>query len=305
MIPPVSTPVLQPTTRSAAPVPAVPDGEAAGVLADKETRLNEHQDYRIIRQVLLRDQPKLEAGAGASPEASSSSSEPASPSGSPASGAAPDRGVELQWQQLGVSRLDVNIRGTETGEAVRIRFESVRMERLQISLGGAPQQADPLVLDLGGEGITTTGVDRGARFDITGDGRQEQVSFVAGNSWFLALDRNDNGVIDDGRELFGDQHGAAHGFEELAKFDDNGDGVINAQDSVFERLRLFQMGADGSQRLKTLEEAGVAAIHLGYDQTARALNAYDVVAQQGQFERTDGSRGEASDVLLGYRDLTA
>ncbi|WP_207143657.1 hypothetical protein [Ectothiorhodospira shaposhnikovii] len=299
MIPPLSSPVLPPTARPANPVPsAPPDGEAAAVLADKETRLNEHQDYRIIRQVLLQEKPKVDT----EPPSPRSSAAPVDP---PAPEAASGRGMDIQRQQWGVSRLEVTIRGAEIGEAARIRFESVRMERLQVSLGGEPQQADPLVLDLGGEGIATTGVDRGVRFDITGDGREEQVSFVTGNSWFLALDRNGNGIIDDGRELFGDQHGAAHGFEELARFDDNGDGVINAQDSVFERLRLFQMGADGSQRLKTLDEAGVAAIHLGYAQTARALNAYDVVAQQGEFERTDGSKGEASDVLLGYRDLTA
>lgn len=299
MIPPLSSPVLPPTARPANPVPsAPPDGEAAAVLADKETRLNEHQDYRIIRQVLLQEKPKVDT----EPPSPRSSAAPVDP---PAPEAASGRGMDIQRQQWGVSRLEVTIRGAEIGEAARIRFESVRMERLQVSLDGEPQQADPLVLDLGGEGIATTGVDRGVRFDITGDGREGQVSFVTGNSWFLALDRNGNGIIDDGRELFGDQHGAAHGFEELARFDDNGDGVINAQDSVFERLRLFQMGADGSQRLKTLDEAGVAAIHLGYAQTARALNAYDVVAQQGQFERTDGSKGEASDVLLGYRDLTA
>ncbi|SEP91490.1 hypothetical protein SAMN05421693_11057 [Ectothiorhodospira magna] len=303
MIPPLSSPILPPTARPANPVPsAPPDGEAAAVLADKETRLNEHQDYRVIRQVLLREKPKVDTEP---PSPRSSAAPDAAPVDPPTPEAAAGRGMDIQWQQWGVSRLEVTIRGAEIGEAARIRFESVRMERLQVTLGAEPQQADPLVLDLGGEGISTSGVEQGVVFDITGDGRKEQVSFVTGNSWFLALDRNGNGIIDDGRELFGDQHGAAHGFEELAKFDDNGDGVINAQDSVFQRLRLFQMDTDGSQRLKTLEEAGVAAIHLGYTQTARALNAYDVVAQQGQFQRTDGSKGEASDVLLGYRNLSA
>lgn len=173
---------------------------------------------------------------------------------------------------------------------------SVRME-------AEVQVSDPLVLDLSGEGIATSGLDAGVRFDLDGDGTQEQVSFVSGGTWALALDRNGNGAIDDGRELFGDQHGAAHGFEELARFDDNQDGRINAQDEVFSRLRLVQLDAAGGQRQQSLEEAQVVAIDTGYQQTRKALNLYDRVAQSGGFERADGSRGEAADVLLAHRDL--
>ena len=59
---------------------------------------------------------------------------------------------------------------------------------------------------------------------------------MTGGDAFLAIDRNGNGSIDDGTELFGDQNGAAHGFAELAKFDSNHDGVINAQDDDFDKL---------------------------------------------------------------------
>jgi len=103
--------------------------------------------------------------------------------------------------------------------------------------------------------------------------------------------------------LFGDQRGSANGFDELARYDSNTDGVIDAGDEVFARLRLFQIGSDGNQVLKSLSEADVTAIELGYQNTRKALNVYDSVSQIGRFQRADGSTGEASDVLLGYRRL--
>ncbi len=208
--------------------------------------------------------------------------------------------LSLSWQQHTEMRVQVS---TADGTQLSIQLSQRAQGQLLMRWGEEPppQQADPLVLDLGGQGITTTGIAQGTLFDMTGDGRTEQVSFVRGDSWFLALDRNGNGLIDDGRELFGDQHGAANGFEELARFDDNRDGLIDANDAVFSQLLLFSLAEDGSQRTKTLEDAGVRAIHLDYRHTQKWLNAYDQVAQMGQFERDDGSLGTAADVLLGYR----
>ncbi|MDD3378298.1 MAG: hypothetical protein PHF08_12700, partial [Candidatus Riflebacteria bacterium] len=71
------------------------------------------------------------------------------------------------------------------------------------------QVADPLVLDLSGEGIKLSKAGEGAYFDITGDGKKENVAWVRENTAFLTYDRNGNGVIDDGTEFFGDQNGAA------------------------------------------------------------------------------------------------
>ncbi|MCG5536135.1 hypothetical protein [Ectothiorhodospira mobilis] len=192
--------------------------------------------------------------------------------------------------------------------AARLRVDAVRSEHLQVRMGAAPEpvrQADPLMLVLGEGGLATTGVEAGVRFDLTGDGRAERVSVPSGDTWFLALDRNASGHIEDGRELFGDQNGAAHGFAELARFDTHRDGVIDAKDPVFSRLRLLQLEADGRQSQRSLQEAGVAAIPLDHHPTARALNAYDTVVQEGRYVRSDGRIGQAGDVLLGYRDLEA
>ena len=139
------------------------------------------------------------------------------------------------------------------------------------------------------------------RFDLDADGRTDRISAPSGDDALLALDRNDNGRIDDGRELFGDQNGAANGFAELGKYDDNGDGRIDLQDAVFERLRLLRFDADGRQHSQSLSQAGVAAIELGARDVKIALGTYDEIAQLGRFQFSDGRSGEAADLLLARR----
>lgn len=172
---------------------------------------------------------------------------------------------------------------------------------LNVSTGQSPRQVDPLVLDLAGNGFSTSGLSRPVRFDLDADGRIDSISAPTGDDALLALDRNGNGRIDDGRELFGDQHGAANGFAELARFDDNGDGRIDAADAVFDKLRLLRFDAQGRQQLQTLGEAGVSAIDLRARDVSIALGAYDQVAQLGRFEFTDGRSGQAADLLLAKR----
>lgn len=172
---------------------------------------------------------------------------------------------------------------------------------LTVTTGQTPQQVDPLVLDLAGNGFSTTGLGRPVRFDLDADGSMDSISAPSGDDALLALDRDGNGRIDDGRELFGDQHGATNGFAELTRFDENADGRIDAADSVFDQLRLLRFDAQGRQQLQTLDEAGVSAIDLRARDVDIALGAYDQIAQLGQFEFTDGRSGQAADLLLAKR----
>jgi hypothetical protein len=178
-----------------------------------------------------------------------------------------------------------------------------QQSQLNVTVGTAAkpqpvQQTDPLVLDLAGNGFTTRGLDDAVRFDLTGDGRPESISAPKGDDALLALDRNGNGRIDSGKELFGDQHGASNGFAELSKYDDNRDGRIDQQDSVFEQLSLLRFDAQGRQQQQTLAEAGVSAIHLQAQNVKQALGAYDEIAQIGRFDFADGRSGQAADLLL-------
>lgn len=194
-----------------------------------------------------------------------------------------------------------------TTSATRVSSDSLTQQsQLNVTVGTAAkpqpvQQTDPLVLDLAGNGFTTRGLDDAVRFDLTGDGRPESISAPKGDDALLALDRNGNGRIDSGKELFGDQHGASNGFAELSKYDDNRDGRIDQQDSVFEQLSLLRFDAQGRQQQQTLAEAGVSAIHLQAQNVKQALGAYDEIAQIGRFDFADGRSGQAADLLLASR----
>jgi hypothetical protein len=170
----------------------------------------------------------------------------------------------------------------------RAHIEMIRIEIAQTF------QQDPLILDLDGNGIDITSVMDGKRFDIDGDGRLDQTAWVSGGDALLALDRNGDGAINDGRELFGDQNGARDGFAELAKYDDNLDGVIDAADGVFGSLVLLR--ADGSQQ--NLMDAGIRSISLSMiTPLDQRLVGGDLVAGS-QFEREDGHLGQVGEVFF-------
>lgn len=166
-------------------------------------------------------------------------------------------------------------------------------------------KVDPLVLDLGGEGINLTKAGEGARFDINADGKEDQTSWVRGNTAMLVYDRNGNGRIDDGSELFGDQNGASDGFAELAKYDANADKKINYLDPIFKALKLYRdLNGNGkieNNELSTLPELGIKALNLNFTRASADLNGNQLILN-GSFEREDGTSGQLADVLLGYRN---
>lgn len=172
---------------------------------------------------------------------------------------------------------------------------------LSISRTAEVQQADPLALDLNGDGLQTSGVAQGILFDINGDGSKEQTSFVSGGDAFLAYDRNGNGVIDSGKELFGDNNGYRHGYAELAAYDDNQDGKINDADAIYDKLQLLSVDQQGRQQLQSLKDAAIASISLDYTDSNYAINQYDSITQLGQFAYDNGQSGVTGDILVAYK----
>lgn len=131
--------------------------------------------------------------------------------------------------------------------------ESARTTQIRYSAGDpAPAPKDPLALSFG---VTPSLSETTVDLDLDGDGTAEALPFVADGLAYLALDRNGNGAVDDGTELFGPQ--TNDGFAELAAHDSDGNGWIDEADPVFGQLRLWG-SPDGA--LQSLAERGVGAI---------------------------------------------
>ena len=119
-------------------------------------------------------------------------------------------------------------------------------------------KTDPLIINL--DSNITSVSDKKYYFDLDSDGKEEQISFAGAGSGFLALDKNGDGKINDGSELFGTKSG--DGFKDLAEYDEDGNGWIDENDSVFNRLKIWQKDDDGNDRLIDLKSADVGAIYL-------------------------------------------
>jgi len=190
----------------------------------------------------------------------------------------------LELSRLDISYFRAEIR-TPQGE-LHVEAFSFTYEHLAFQSRSQPQpdKKDPLVLALDGVGPKTTGQTGARPFDLARDGTVTLTSFVAGTTAFLALDRNENGRIDSGLELFGDQHGAAQGYEELAKFDGNTDGQINQEDPVFGRLQLLY----GDGTTQPLADAGIQSISLRAAPTAGTTSGGDSILQESRALTGDG-----------------
>lgn len=172
---------------------------------------------------------------------------------------------------------------------------------------------DPLILDLDGDGLETVDNKSGAYFDHDGNGFAEQTGWVGSDDGLLVMDRDGDGIIENGGELFGDQtilqngQKATDGFQALAEWDSNADGKIDIDDAVWSQLKIWQDfdgdGYSSPDELFSLDEAGVKAINLNHTDTSTPDGNGNTLIQQGTFVRSDDTTGS----LGGYeleRDVT-
>ena len=142
------------------------------------------------------------------------------------------------------------------------------VQNMNISISLHPPLQDPLVISL--DGTMPSLSSKSFSFDIDSDGESEQVSRMSSGSGFLALDKNLNGTIDNGSELFGTQSG--DGFTDLSRYDDDNNGWIDENDAIFDKLRIWQK-TDTEDKLISLGEVGIGAIFLGNTITPFSLKS--------------------------------
>ena len=151
-----------------------------------------------------------------------------------------------------------------TADGATVRFDlQLEMQRsyreeshLDIRMGTAAQREDPLVINFSGTAAQLR--DQRFQFDLNADGEQSALPLLANGSGYLAFDRNGDGRVNDGSELFGALSG--DGYADLKALDADGNGWLDAADKASEQLYLWLPEAGGDGKLLTLEEAGIAAI---------------------------------------------
>ena len=177
---------------------------------------------------------------------------------------------------------------------------------------------DPLVLDLDGDGIETTSTRNGSiiLFDHDGDGIKTGTGWVKPDDGWLVLDRNGNGTIDSGHELFGvntiksDGQLAKDGFDALKDLDANQDNTIDSIDDVFANLRIWrdlnQDGISQGNELSTLSDNSITAININSTAVRNDLGNGNIQTAAGSFTRSNGTTGitgETSESTAGNLDL--
>jgi hypothetical protein len=172
--------------------------------------------------------------------------------------------------------------------------------RLDVSVrAGDAVPVDPLVINFASSSAALT--NQKFSFDIDSDGKQDQISFVAPGSGFLAFDINNDGIINNGHELFGPQSG--NGFSELAQYDNDNNGWIDENDDIYDKLRIWTKDENGNDKLFALGEKGIGAIFLGSTETAFDLKSSSndtlgSIARSGVFLRENGTAGTIQHVDL-------
>lgn len=189
-------------------------------------------------------------------------------------------------------------RSIEFSAALTMSRRYVEESNLIIRAGDA-QKIDPLVINFDGQGAALS--QTRFVFDLDSDGSPEQLASLRSGSGFLALDRNGDGIINNGSELFGPSSGK--GFAELAQFDEDGNHFIDEGDSIYHKLRIWSFNEDGSSQLVALGDKQLGAIFLGHLSTPFQLKddanrSLGEVANTGIYVQENGQTGLVQELNL-------
>jgi hypothetical protein len=193
---------------------------------------------------------------------------------------------------------------TADGQEIRFALD-LKMSREFVQstdvrfVAGDAALADPLVLNFNGTAAQLTG--QTFSFDLDADGKEEEVPLLAGGSGILVFDRNGDGKVNDGTELFGPSTGNA--FAELAAYDGNGDRWIDESEAIYRNLFVWTRDAEGNDSLQGLKEAGVGALYVSSADSPFALkdsenSLHGQIVRTGVFLQENGAAGTLQQLNL-------
>ncbi|MCW8953510.1 MAG: hypothetical protein OQK48_01045 [Sulfurimonas sp.] len=203
------------------------------------------------------------------------------------------RSLSIKEQYTSSQKLDVSMNGFVQSGNQKIKLDinlSFSSSFVQTHSIEKTMFYDPLVINFDAEmpDLDSKTFD----FDIDMNGESDQISMLKKGNGFLALDKNDNGFIDDGYELFGTQNG--NGFLDLKRYDKDNNSWIDENDAIFDKLRIWSKTQD-EDTLVGIGEVGIGAIYLGY-----AEGSFDIrdetktlgrIKSNGFYLNEDGSSG--------------
>ncbi|MDQ5986972.1 MAG: hypothetical protein CSYNP_02708 [Syntrophus sp. SKADARSKE-3] len=209
------------------------------------------------------------------------------------SNSAPAKGAEFRYEETNerseTEQTAVAISGTvKTSDGKDISFElNLQMSRsfseaTSTSLiPGEAQKVDPIVVNF--DGAATSLTDWTFDFDLNSDGTKEKIPFVNGGSGILVFDKDSNGQVDNGQELFGPSTG--DGFAELASLDEDKNNWIDENDAAFNQLKVWQRDEAGNETLSALSQMNIGALYVtGVRSNFDLKNPLNVT--QGQVTKT-------------------
>ena len=174
------------------------------------------------------------------------------------------------------------------------------------SIDEAQKRFDPIAIDLDGDGIETISLENGVYFNHDNNMFSEKTGWVSADDGLLVRDINGDGFIDNGGELFGNntllKNGllANNGFEALKDLDDNKNGMLDSEDSVWQQLRVWQdkngNGKVDNGELKTLVELKIKEISTGYTTSSAVDDNGNAHTQNSTITFADGTQGVSTDV---------
>ena len=294
---------LSPKAKAASPTRAV----AADVeeddksIADLNIRILREMIHRLTGKVLDIKLPQ-DAGAAAGTEGDRQVSEASSNQPSAGFGLEYDfyqSHYEYEATSFNANGIITTADGKQIDFNVQLNMSREFMQEQQVSVRAGDALKDPLAINFSGKSAELT--QTSFSFDIDMDGRQDQIAFTQPGTGFLAFDKNEDGQINDGSELFGPTTGS--GFAELATYDDDGNGWIDENDNIFNKLRIWSKNSTGESQLLSLGEVGIGAIYLNHISTPFSLKNDEnqmlgQIRDSGIFVREDGSVGTVQQIDL-------